>query len=173
MPSSYVLIVTTGALLLLGPTSPARGQASAGATPVVQLEKRVTARASGTFEVKLNPLPAYNADDATAGRLSLDKQFHGGLEGTSKGEMLSVMTSVQGSAGYVALERVTGSLSGRSGTFSLQHSGTMTRGAPQLSITVVPDSGTGDLSGITGTMTIDIANGKHSYVFEYSLAGAP
>jgi hypothetical protein len=168
-----MLIVATGALLLVGPTLSAHGQTSAGATPEVQQEKRVTARASGTFDVKLNPLSAYNADDATAGRLSIDKEFHGGLEGTSKGEMLSVVTSVKGSAGYVALERVTGSLSGRSGTFSLQHSGTMTRGAPQLSITVVPDSGTGDLSGIAGTMTIDIANGKHSYVFEYTLAGAP
>jgi hypothetical protein len=173
MPSSYTLIVAAGALLLVGPTSSARAQTSAGTIPVMQQEKRMTTRAGGTFDVKLNPLSAYNADDTTAGRLSIDKQFHGDLEGTSKGEMLSVVTSVKGSAGYVALERVTGTLSGRSGTFSLQHSGTMARGAPQLSITVVPDSGTGDLSGIAGTMTIDIANGKHSYVFEYTLAGAP
>jgi hypothetical protein len=173
MPSSCILLVATGALLSLGPTLSARGQTAAGALAVIQPEKRVTTRAGGTFDVKLNPLSAYAAADATAGRLSIDKQFHGDLEGTSKGEMLSVGTSVKGSAGYVALERVTGTLRGRSGTFALQHSGTMTRGAPQLSITVVPDSGTGDLSGIAGTMTIDIANGKHSYVFEYTLAGTP
>ena len=86
--------------------------------------------------------------------------------------MLSAGTPVKGSAGYVAIERVTGTLDGRRGTFVLQHSGTMTRGAPRLVITVVPDSGTGDLTGIAGTMTIDISNGKHSYTFEYTLAGA-
>jgi hypothetical protein len=105
--------------------------------------------------------------------LSIDKQFHGDLEATSRGEMLSAGTSVKGSAGYVAIERVTGALRGRSGTFALQHSGTMTRGAPQLVITVVPDSGTADLTGIAGTMTIEIANGKHSYRLDYTLAGAP
>jgi hypothetical protein len=129
--------------------------------------------AKGTFEVKITPLAAYNSDDATAGRLSIDKQFHGDLQGTSKGEMLSAGTSVKGSAGYVAIERVTGALGGRSGTFALQHSGTMTRGAPQLVITVVPDSGTADLTGIAGTMAIDIANGTHSYRFDYTLAEAP
>jgi uncharacterized protein DUF3224 len=129
--------------------------------------------ANGTFEVKLTPLAAYNTDDTSAGRLSIDKQFHGDLEATSRGEMLSAGTSVKGSAGYVAIERVTGALGGRSGTFALQHSGTMTRGAPQLVITVVPDSGTADLTGIAGTMTIEIADGKHSYRLDYTLAGAP
>ena len=129
--------------------------------------------ANGTFEVKLTPLAAYNTDDTSAGRLSIDKQFHGDLEATSRGEMLSAGTSVKGSAGYVAIERVTGALRGRRGTFALQHSGTMTRGAPQLVITVVPDSGTADLTGIAGTMTIEIANGKHSYRLDYTLAGAP
>jgi hypothetical protein len=129
--------------------------------------------ANGTFEVKLTPLAAYNTDDTSAGRLSIDKQFHGDLEATSRGEMLSAGTSVKGSAGYVAIERVTGALRGRSGTFALQHNGTMTRGTPQLVITVVPDSGTADLTGIAGTMTIDIANGKHSYRLDYTLAGAP
>jgi len=101
--------------------------------------------------------------------MSIDKQFHGDLEATSKGEMLSAMTSVKGSAGYVAIERVSGTLHGRHGTFILQHSGTMTRGAPQLSVTVVPDSATGELVGLTGKMTIKIADGKHSYDFEYTL----
>lgn len=123
-------------------------------------------RATGTFEVKITP---QDTGDATLGRMSIDKQIHGDLEGTSKGEMLTAMTSVQGSAGYVAVERVTGKLAGRSGTFILQHSGTMTRGTPHLAISVVPDSGTGELAGLTGTMTIDIADGKHSYVFEYTL----
>ena len=103
--------------------------------------------------------------------MSLDKQFHGDLEATSKGEMLTAMSAVKGSAGYVAMERVTGTLKGRNGSFALQHSGTMARGAQQLVITVVPDSGEGDLKGLAGTMAIEIADGKHSYVLEYSLPG--
>ena len=130
----------------------------------------MTTRASGTFEVKLNPQPLHDgAAEATLGRLSIDKQFHGDLEATSKGEMLSAGTSVKGSAGYVAIEQVKGTLHGRAGTFVLQHSGTMNRGAPQLSVTVVPDSGTDQLVGLTGKMTINIAEGKHSYDFEYTL----
>jgi hypothetical protein len=105
--------------------------------------------------------------------MSIDKQFHGDIEGTSKGQMLTAGTAVKGSAGYVAIERVSGTLRGRSGSFVLQHSGTMTRGAPQLSITVVPDSGTGQLVGLTGKMAINIADGKHSYDFEYALAENP
>lgn len=131
----------------------------------------MTSRATGTFEVKLNPLPAYDsADGSTLGRMSIDKQFRGNLEATSKGEMLSAIGSVKGSAGYVAIEQVSGTLDGRRGTFVLQHSATMTRGAPHLTITVVPDSGTGQLTGLTGTMAIDIADGKHSYTFEFTLA---
>jgi hypothetical protein len=99
----------------------------------------------------------------------IDKQFHGDLEGTSKGQMISAMGSVKGSAGYVAMERVTGKLKGRTGSFVLQHNGTMTRGAPQLSVTVVPDSGTDQLTGIAGMLTIKIEGGKHSYEFEYTL----
>jgi hypothetical protein len=106
------------------------------------------------------------------GRTSLSKQFHGSLEGTSKAEMLTAMSSVKGSAGYVAIERFTGTLDGRNGTFVLQHSGTMTRGVPQLSITVVPDSGTGQLVGLSGKMTVDISGGKHSYVFDYAIEAA-
>jgi hypothetical protein len=104
--------------------------------------------------------------------MSIDKQFHGDLEASSKGQMLAAMTSVKGSAGYVAIEQVTGSLHGRNGTFVLQHSGTMTRGAPQLIVSVVPDSGTAELAGLTGTMTIIVTDGKHSYEFDYTLRGA-
>ncbi len=127
----------------------------------------MTIHASGTFDVKLAPQTAEG--DAGLGRTSIDKQFHGDLEGTSKGQMLSAMGSVKGSAGYVAMERFTGTLKGPTGSFVLQHSGTMTRGTPQLSVTVVPDSGTGQLEGIAGTLTIKVADGKHSYDFEYTL----
>ena len=134
----------------------------------------MTTRASGTFEVRLNPLPTYdNAEGSPLGRMSIDKEFHGDLRATGKGEMLSAGTGVKGSAGYVAIERVSGALHGRSGTFVLQHSGTMTRGAPQLSITAVPDSGTGQLVGLAGTMMINIEDGKHSYEFEYTLVSTP
>ena len=133
-------------------------------TSTPQKETAITTHASGTFDVKLTP-----AEDATFGRMSIDKQFHGDLEGTSKGEMLSAATSVKGSAGYVAIERVTGSLKGRSGTFVFQHSGTMTRGALMLSVTVIPDSGTGQLTGLTGKMAINIVDGKHFYDFDYTL----
>lgn len=129
--------------------------------------------ASGTFEVKLTPQTPEDANSPALARMILDKQFHGDLEGTSKGQMLSAGTSVQGSAGYVAIERVAGTLHGRSGTFVLQHNGLMDRGKPSLSIIVVPDSGTGDLAGLTGRMSIDIADGRHSYEFEYTLAEGP
>lgn len=128
-------------------------------------------RASGPFDVQIKPLQAYNDDaEAALGRMSIDKRFHGQLDATSRGEMLTAMGSVKGSAGYVAVERVTGSLNGRNGSFALQHHATMTRGVPALDIIVVPDSGTGDLSGLAGTMNIVIAEGgKHSYEFEYTL----
>jgi hypothetical protein len=131
----------------------------------------MTMHARGTFEVKLTPQPA-EGEAPAVGRMSIDKQFHGNLVGSSKGQMLTAGTSVKGSAGYVAIEQVTGTLHGRSGAFVLQHSGTMTRGAPQLIVSVVPDSGTGELAGLTGTLTIAIADGKHSYDFDYALAGA-
>ena len=133
----------------------------------------MTMHASGTFDVKLTPQAAEDSD-AGLGRMAIDKQFHGDLEGTSRGFMLSsAATVVKGSGGYVAIERVTGALKGRKGTFVLQHSGTMTRGTPLLSVTVVPDSGTGQLEGIAGTLTIKIDNGKHSYVFDYTLPETP
>jgi hypothetical protein len=125
--------------------------------------------ASGTFQVKLAPQSDGEDADSGLGRLTIDKVFSGELTGTSKGQMLSAMTATDGSAGYVAIERVRGTLGGRTGTFILQHSGTLTRGAPQLSVSVVPDSGDGELTGITGTMTIDITGGRHAYVFEYAL----
>ena len=147
---------------------------SLGLTTENQKEVVMTTRANGTFDVKLAPAAlADPAADAALGRMSIDKQFHGDLEGTSKGEMLTAGTSVKDSAGYVAIERVSGTLHGRTGTFVLQHSATMTRGAPQLTITVVPDSGTGGLAGLAGTMGITIAGGKHSYDFDYTLSKTP
>jgi len=129
-----------------------------------------TTEAKGTFEVKMNPLTLNEKiDDPMLARFSLDKQFSGDLEAMSHGEMLSAGTSINGSAGYVAIETVTGSLRGLAGSFVLQHSGTMTRGAPQLSITVVPDSGTGELAGLAGKLEINIEDSKHFYSFEYSL----
>ena len=129
-------------------------------------------RAAGPFDVKVTPQKPDSqiARAATFSRLTLDKRYHGDLEAAGKGEMLAAQTETPGSAGYVALERVTGKLHGRSGSFALQHSASMTRGAPVASITVVPDSGTGELRGITGGMTITVAaDGAHSYAFEYQL----
>jgi Protein of unknown function (DUF3224) len=127
--------------------------------------------ATGTFEVKLTPATeADKTEGSTIGRMTIDKKFSGDLEGTSKGEMLTAGTAVKGSAGYVAMERVTGTLKGRTGSFVFQHTGTMTRGEPQLSVSVVPDSGTGELTGIAGKLTITITDGKHFYDFEYSIS---
>lgn len=126
---------------------------------------KTSVSASGSFEVNLKPDPA----GAEFGRMTIDKQFHGDLEGTSKGEMLSAFGTVKGSAAYVAIERVTATLHGRSGTFVLHHRGLMDRGQQTLTVDVVPDSGTGELEGLTGTMKIIIAEGKHSYEFDYAL----
>ena len=128
-------------------------------------------QAKGSFDVQLNPLKTYNDEaGANLARMSIDKHFHGDLEATSKGEMLSAMGNFKGSAGYVAIERVTGTLHGRRGSFTLQHNATMTRGEPYLNIIVVPDSATDELVGLSGKMLIIIADGKHSYEFEYNLA---
>jgi Protein of unknown function (DUF3224) len=130
-------------------------------------------RANGPFEVNLTPqAPAANVGDPTIGRMALDKRFGGDLDATSKGEMLGMRTAVEGSAGYVAIERVTGRLHGRNGSFALQHSGTMNRGKLELTITVVPDSATDDLVGLAGKMTINMEGGKHFYEFEYTLPEA-
>jgi hypothetical protein len=125
--------------------------------------------ASGSFDVKLSPQDD-KSGDAALGRMTIDKQFHGDLDATSQGQMLSAVTETKGSAGYVAIEKVSGKLNGRTGTFVLQHNATMTRGEPYLNIIVVPDSGTGELTGLTGKMTIRIeGGGKHFYDFEYTL----
>jgi len=127
--------------------------------------------AQGTFDVKVVQQPQDDSAGGPFGRLFLDKQFHGELEGTSKGQMLGARTAVEGSAGYVALEQVTGSLDGKRGSFILLHKGTMRKGVFDLSVTVVPDSGTDELAGIDGEMKIIIEGGKHSYEFEYTLNG--
>jgi hypothetical protein len=162
-----------GLMTILG-VSLGLGAASAE-TPAKQSARKgaaMTSRASGTFEVKVTPLPSdEKVAGLTVGRVSLDKQFKGDLEGTSKGEMMTADTTVQGSGGYVAIERVSGTLQGRTGTFGLLHQGTMQKGGNfKLSIVVVPDSGTGQLVGLTGTMAIIIADGKHSYHLDYALA---
>jgi hypothetical protein len=162
-----------GLWLLLGFAASAQAQTPSPDSGATRPEAVATSRATGTFDVKLDPLTLDGLpDDALLGRMTIDKQFHGDLEGTSRGEMLSARTDVKGSAGYVAIERVSGTLHGKSGTFVLQHSGTMARGATDLSVTVVPDSGTGELAGLTGKMSIIVADGLHSYVFEYALPEA-
>jgi len=126
--------------------------------------------AAGPFDVKVSPLPAYDTSEGSPfSRMSIDKEFKGDLAATSKGEMLAAGTPVKGSAVYVAVERVTGTLDGRKGSFILHHTGLMTRGAPHLSVNVVPDSGTDQLAGLSGTMDIIIAGGSHSYDFRYTL----
>jgi hypothetical protein len=130
-----------------------------------------TVHAKGTFDVKL--APQTDNIDPTLGRMTIDKQLHGELEATSKGQMLTASTDVKGSGVYVAVERVTGKLNGRSGGFALHHTGIMERNAPHLEINVVPDSGTGELSGISGKFNITITDGKHFYDFEYTLPPTP
>jgi hypothetical protein len=128
--------------------------------------------AAGPFDVKVTPQQPDSdvAKAANLGRMSLDKQYRGDLDATGKGEMIAAQTEVEGSAGYVAIERVTGSLKGKKGSFVLQHNATMDRGVPNLNIIVVPDSGTAELKGISGKMNIIIApGGKHSYEFEYTI----
>jgi ketosteroid isomerase-like protein len=140
------------------------------ATPTLIIDRPMTTRATGTFQVETKPLTPYNTSAAgVLGRFSLDKQYHGEIEGTGKGEMLSAGNAASGSAGYVAVEYVTATLRGKKGSFALQHFGTMDKGALSLKVSVVPGSGTGELAGISGTMNIIAEKGKHSYVFDYSL----
>jgi hypothetical protein len=129
----------------------------------------MTKRASGTFEVKLNPQGPDAHGEAALGRLSIDKQFNGDLAAASTGQMLTGGTDVQGSAVYVAVEKVTGTLDGREGTFILHHTGIMRRGVPELTISVAPDSGTGALAGLDGQMGIRIVERQHHYDFDYTL----
>lgn len=138
-------------------------------------EARLTATAKGSFEVKVVPLTeGVRKDIWVPGRMSIDKQFVGDLEGTSQGEMQTAMTDVQGSAGYTAIERVSGKLHGREGSFILQHFALMSRGVPgEWIVRVVPDSGTGQLKGLEGTLTITITGKQHTYALAYSLPGQP
>jgi len=168
-----------GVWLMLGLSWAAEGRSGRGiaqeaspAASAARKEAAMTGHASGTFEVKMEPQAEDKAEGASLGRMRMSKQFHGGLEGTSTGEMRTARSGAEGSAGYVAMERFSGRLDGRQGTFVLQHSGTMRRGTLQQSVSVVPDSGSGELAGVAGTMTIKVADGKHSYEFEYTLSGS-
>ncbi|HXU30406.1 MAG TPA: DUF3224 domain-containing protein [Thermoanaerobaculia bacterium] len=159
---------TLPSVLLAVPVDPVTPQSSP--TP---REERKMAHAKGSFDVKVNPLPlAGPAEDATLGRMSIEKEFHGDLEGTGKGQMLTA-GAAEGSGAYVAIEKVSATLAGRKGTFALYHKGIMTRGTPDLAVIVVPDSGTEGLAGISGTLHILIEGGKHGYDFEYSLPAQP
>ena len=128
-------------------------------------------KATGTFDVKITPQASDLAPEGpNLGRMSIDKQYHGDLEGPAKGEMITAAgIAVKESAAYSAVERVSGTLHGKKGSFALQHTGIMTRGTPSLAVTVVPDSGTGELAGLTGKMDIIIEGKEHSYVFDYEL----
>ncbi len=128
-------------------------------------------QAAGAFEVDLQPLPSFaqGVEGNTLARLSIEKTFHGDLDAKSLGEMLSVRTAEEGSAGYVAIEQVTGSLQGKHGTFVLQHFGMMNRGESRLVLEVVPGSGTGQLVGLSGSMALKIEDGRHDYVLDYTL----
>jgi|SRR5579859_3407477 len=168
-PSRYA---TVGAIGIIGAALLA-SQSQENKT--VQKEPHMTNHASGSFEVKMTPQKPDNpvAEAANFTRMSGEKQFHGDLEATGKVEMLASSPDAKGSGVYVALERVTGTLKGRKGSFALYHTGIMNRGVPQLSIEVVPDSGTDQLVGLTGKMIIHIAkDGKHTYEFDYSLPDA-
>ncbi|ULU26107.1 DUF3224 domain-containing protein [Dyella terrae] len=130
--------------------------------------------AKGTFDVKITPQPTQEGvGDPSVGRMAIDKQFQGDMQGHGKGQMLAVGTAVDGSAGYVAMERVNASVHGRQGSFALQHCGPMHRGTPALTIAIVPDSGAGELAGIAGTLSVNIANGVHSYDLHYTLPDLP
>jgi hypothetical protein len=134
----------------------------------------MTKRAQGSFDVKVGPEAQEEFPGGTSlGRFSLDKQYHGDLEAVAKGEMLTAGTAVEGSAGYVAMERVDGTLHGRRGTFVLQHLGSMGHGTQQLTIAVVPDSGTGELVGLAGQLDIRITDGQHFYELAYTLPETP
>lgn len=170
-PTRFRAAATLALLLAatcLGICESANAQASSIAPPRKLKLNAMTVHATGTFEVKLLPQPLADAESGL-GRMSIDKVFSGDLQGTSKGEMLVGGTAVKGSAGYVAIERVNGTLHGRTGSFMLQHLGTMNRGAPSLTVLVIPDSGTAELTGLAGTLTIDIVDGKHLYSMDYTL----
>lgn len=158
------------AVLALG----AAESAFAQTTTSQRREYAVTQRATGSFEVKLTPQPVHEGAEGVLGRRSIAKQFQGELAGTSRGEMLSYWSDATGSGAYVAIERFTGTLGGRTGSFLLVHKGIMDRGGgPPLDITVAPDSGDGELEGIVGSMDIIMEGGRHDYVFTYTLPASP
>jgi hypothetical protein len=175
MKSVFAFAMAAGAILgftVLGFTIWAQTSPQNNSTG--QKSTSVTERATGPFEVKITPQTADNKEAEASGlsRMSGDKQYHGDLEGTGYVEMLATSATAPRSGAYVALERVTGKLKGRSGSFTLCHTGIMTRGTPELTILVVPDSGTGELTGLSGKMKINIAaDGKHSYEMEYTMSG--
>jgi hypothetical protein len=129
----------------------------------------MASQANGTFDVKLTPQPTEAGGDAAIGRMTIEKTYHGDLDGSAKGQMLAHMTAIDGSGAYVAIERFDGKLHGLRGAFLLYHTGVMKRGTQQLSVIVVPDSGTGELVGLTGTLDIIIEGGKHAYRFDYTI----
>ena len=159
-----LLLATAASLPLVGRTVATQASPPAFNNRVEEIP--VTRKARGTFEVKLTPQAMHSPD---LGRMTIDKEIHGDLEAVTAGEMLSAMTAVKGSAGYVAMELVKGTLHGRKGSFVLQHSATMNRGVPDLAVVVVPDSGTEGLTGLTGRFNIIIEGSRHSYEFEYTL----
>lgn len=162
--------VLVRAIILTGFTGACAGQANEVARVAIPSKESTMLHARGDFDVKLTPHPGPEGG-AELGRQSIHKTFHGDLDGTCLGEMLAAMTAVEGSGAYVALDRFTGTLGGRKGSFLLMHYATMVRGVPHLSVTVVPDSGTEALTGLTGTLAIHIdAKGAHSYTFDYHLA---
>jgi len=171
-PFLKALITLVGSLNLA-----AAPGAQAAPAPIIQSKKevRVSALAQGSFEVTLVPLTEGNRKDAWApGRMSIDKQFKGDLEATSQGEMAMTGTEVQGSAGYTAIEKVSGTLHGRAGTFLLQHFAVMARGVPgEWIVMVIPDSGTGQLKGLAGRLTITITGKHHAYALDYTLPELP
>jgi len=157
-------------VLAAGTTTFAAAQTPSAPKPAAPIGSPMTATATGPFDVKMTPQPGVTE---AVGRFGLDKTYHGDIEATAAGEMIAVRTAEKGSAGYVALEKVTGTLAGRTGSFALQHWGMMDKGTPDLKIVVVPDSGTDGLTGLSGTMTIDVQpGGKHVYTFTYTLPAA-
>lgn len=159
----------------LGLRVPLAAQVTSHVPTTPPQEARVTATAKGSFDVKVTPLTEGAREGVwVPGRMSIDKHFQGDLEATSQGEMLAAGTEVQGSAGYTAIERVSGKLHGRAGTFMLQHFAVMSRGVPgEWIVMVIPDSGTGELKGLTGRMSITIMGKQHAYALDYSLPERP
>jgi hypothetical protein len=174
-PARFATLSCALILAAVGAASPAFAQSPGARAEAHRVNETVNHTAKGAFDVKLAPQTLEEAvADPLLARMLIDKQFHGDLDATSKGQMLSAGTAEKGSAGYVAIEKVSGKLGGKSGSFVLQHNATMNRGKPSLDISVVPDSGIGELVGISGSMSIDIASdGAHSYTFDYKLPIAP